>query len=196
MWTSTGFSAWITNVPVLHVNVYRILSLNYKCTCFTCERLQDSQLELEMYVFYMWTSTGFSAWITNVRVLHVNVHRILSLNYKCTCFTCERPQDFQRYVVGKTWRYQRDIQKTQIEEGQIIQWPKEKGQTTIYKTLNRKLKIGKHEPPKKKLLKKRLYQQQRNLQKIKTKKSSNLRKHPRDHGEPRSSWRIISSCFL
>jgi hypothetical protein len=95
MWRSTGFSAWITNVPVLHVNVYRILSLNYKCTCFTCERLQDSQLELQMYVFYMWTSTGFSAWITNVPVLHVNVHRILSLNYKCTCFTCERPQDSQ-----------------------------------------------------------------------------------------------------
>ena len=31
-------------------------------------------------------------------------------------------------------------------EGQTIHWPKEKGQTPIYKTLHRKLKIGQHEP--------------------------------------------------
>ena len=29
---------------------------------------------------------------------------------------------------------------------QIIQWPKETGQTTIYKSLHRKLKIEQHEP--------------------------------------------------
>jgi len=32
-------------------------------------------------------------------------------------------------------------QNPQIEEGQTTQWQKEKGQTTIYKTLHRKLKI-------------------------------------------------------
>jgi hypothetical protein len=32
-----------------------------------------------------------------------------------------------------------------MEEGQTAQWPKEKGQTTIYKTLQRKLKIEQHE---------------------------------------------------
>jgi len=29
---------------------------------------------------------------------------------------------------------------------QTTKWPKEKGQTTIYKTLHRKLKIEQHEP--------------------------------------------------
>jgi len=33
-----------------------------------------------------------------------------------------------------------------MEEGRTIQWPKDKGQTTIYKTLHRKLKIEQHEP--------------------------------------------------
>jgi len=32
---------------------------------------------------------------------------------------------------------------------QIIQWPKEKGQTMIYKPLHRKLKIERHKPNKK-----------------------------------------------
>jgi len=32
------------------------------------------------------------------------------------------------------------------EEGQKTQWPKEKGQTTICKTLHRKLKIEQNEP--------------------------------------------------
>jgi len=31
-------------------------------------------------------------------------------------------------------------------EGQTTQWTKEKGQTTIYKTLHKKLKIEYHEP--------------------------------------------------
>jgi hypothetical protein len=39
-------------------------------------------------------------------------------------------------------RYQRGNQKTGIEEIQTIQWPKEKGQTMIYKTTHRKPKIG------------------------------------------------------
>jgi hypothetical protein len=30
-------------------------------------------------------------------------------------------------------------------EGQTTQWPKEKGQTTIYKTLHRKLNFKQHE---------------------------------------------------
>jgi hypothetical protein len=38
---------------------------------------------------------------------------------------------------------QHNGQKT---EGQTTQWPKEKGKTTIYKTLHRKLKIEQHEP--------------------------------------------------
>jgi len=33
-----------------------------------------------------------------------------------------------------------------MEEGQTTQWPKGKGQTMIYKTLHRKLKIEQHEP--------------------------------------------------
>jgi len=40
-------------------------------------------------------------------------------------------------------------QRTYVEEGPITQWAKEKsteGQTTIYKTLHRKLQIEQHEP--------------------------------------------------
>jgi hypothetical protein len=33
-----------------------------------------------------------------------------------------------------------------MEEEQTMQWPKEKGQTMIYKTLQGKLKIEQHEP--------------------------------------------------
>jgi hypothetical protein len=46
-------------------------------------------------------------------------------------------------------RNQRDNQKSYIEEGQTIQWSKEKrikGLAMIYKTLHRKLKTNKHEP--------------------------------------------------
>ena len=39
----------------------------------------------------------------------------------------------------------KDNLKPYMEEGQTAQWPKEKGQTTIYKTLHRKLKIEQHE---------------------------------------------------
>jgi len=42
-------------------------------------------------------------------------------------------------VQRKVLRYQRGNQKLSIE-GQAIKWPKEKGQTMIYKTLHRKLK--------------------------------------------------------
>jgi hypothetical protein len=41
----------------------------------------------------------------------------------------------------RVWKYQNGNQNPWIEEGQTTQWPKEKGQTTIYKTLHRKLKI-------------------------------------------------------
>jgi len=52
--------------------------------------------------------------------------------------------------VRRVWRYQRGYQNSQIE-GLTTQWPKKKtkGQTTIYKTLHRKLKIEQHEPHKK-----------------------------------------------
>ena len=45
----------------------------------------------------------------------------------------------------KVWRYQTGNQEAVYIEGQVIQWPKEKGQTTIYKTLHRKLKIEQQE---------------------------------------------------
>jgi hypothetical protein len=35
-------------------------------------------------------------------------------------------------------KYKRDNKKPSIEESQTIQWPKEKGQTMIYETLNKK----------------------------------------------------------
>jgi hypothetical protein len=41
-------------------------------------------------------------------------------------------------------RYERCYQKQLTKEGQSTQWPKEKGQTTIYKTLHRTLKIEDH----------------------------------------------------
>jgi len=45
----------------------------------------------------------------------------------------------------RVWRYQeRSNQNPSIEKGQKTQWPKENGQTTIYKTLSRKLKIEQH----------------------------------------------------
>jgi len=37
-------------------------------------------------------------------------------------------------------------QNQEIKEGHTTQWPQEKGQTTFYKTLHKKLKIEKHEP--------------------------------------------------
>jgi hypothetical protein len=37
-------------------------------------------------------------------------------------------------IVLGVWRYQRGNQNPYIEEEQTTQWPKEKGQTTIYKT--------------------------------------------------------------
>jgi hypothetical protein len=39
---------------------------------------------------------------------------------------------------------ERSNQNPSIEKGQTTQWPKENGQTTIYKTLSRKLKIEQH----------------------------------------------------
>jgi hypothetical protein len=47
--------------------------------------------------------------------------------------------DVIRYEINE--RYQRDNKNPYIEEEQTTQWPKEKGQTTIYKTLPIKLKI-------------------------------------------------------
>jgi len=39
-----------------------------------------------------------------------------------------------------------EVTKGTIEDGQTTQWPKEKGQTTTYKTLHRKQQIEQHEP--------------------------------------------------
>jgi len=41
----------------------------------------------------------------------------------------------------RVWRYRRDKQNHYIEEGQTAQETKEKGQTTIYKTLHIKQNI-------------------------------------------------------
>ena len=49
---------------------------------------------------------------------------------------------FVLLVLRKVWRYQRE---SYIKEGQTTQWPKEKGQKAINKTLHRKLKIEPHE---------------------------------------------------
>ena len=38
------------------------------------------------------------------------------------------------------WKYQRGNQNAYIEEEQTPQWPKENGQTTVYKTLHIKQK--------------------------------------------------------
>jgi hypothetical protein len=38
--------------------------------------------------------------------------------------------------VRRVWRCKRGYQNSYIDEGQTTQWPKEKGQTTIYKTYN------------------------------------------------------------
>jgi hypothetical protein len=48
--------------------------------------------------------------------------------------------------LSKVWRYKRGNQKPLIGERQTMQWLKEKGQTTIYKTLHRKVKIEQYEP--------------------------------------------------
>jgi len=48
----------------------------------------------------------------------------------------------------RSYRYQRVNQKLYIEE-ETIHWPKIKGQTIIYKTLHRKIKIEQHKPHKK-----------------------------------------------
>jgi hypothetical protein len=41
----------------------------------------------------------------------------------------------------RVWRCQKGNQKPSIEDGQTTQWPSEKGQTLIYKTLQRKQNI-------------------------------------------------------
>ena len=60
---------------------------------------------------------------------------------------CYFPSLFQKRVgrTNKSLKIPKGNQNPQIE-GQTIQWLKEKGQATIYKTLLRKLKIEQHEP--------------------------------------------------
>ena len=40
----------------------------------------------------------------------------------------------------------KDVIRSRISKNRQIQWQKEKGQTMIYKTLHRKLRIEQHEP--------------------------------------------------
>ena len=54
----------------------------------------------------------------------------------------KKPKDINRIANRNVGRYLRGNQKPYNEEEQTTQWPKEKnGQTTIYKTIQRKLKI-------------------------------------------------------
>ena len=46
----------------------------------------------------------------------------------------------------KSLKIPRSNQKQENEDGKTIQWPKEKGQKTIYKTFHGQLKIEHHEP--------------------------------------------------
>ena len=48
-------------------------------------------------------------------------------------------------VVRRVWRYQRLNQNPKIEV-HTTQWPKEKGQSTVYKTIHIKLNIEQHGP--------------------------------------------------
>jgi len=49
--------------------------------------------------------------------------------------------NWQKGLQRRVWRYQRGNQNPWIEEGQTTQWPKDKGQTTIYKALLTKFEI-------------------------------------------------------
>jgi len=61
--------------------------------------------------------------------------------------SCREDISYSRYgEFIKVCKYQRGNQKPLFEEGHTLQWPKEKGQTMIYKTLHRKQKIEQHEP--------------------------------------------------
>ena len=57
---------------------------------------------------------------------------VIETTYGCQVFNSYKFEDTKRIMRGCKW--------------QTIQWPKEKGQTMIYKTLHRKLKIEQHEP--------------------------------------------------
>jgi hypothetical protein len=46
----------------------------------------------------------------------------------------------------KVWKYQREIIRSCKSKDRQYYGQKEKGQTTIYKTLHRKLKIEQHKP--------------------------------------------------
>jgi len=71
------------------------------------------------------------------------------------CFKQEKLQDTKRVIRsnkskahrqhnGRQKKYKQQSTK-QYTEGQTTQWPTEKVQTTIYKTIHRKLKMEQHE---------------------------------------------------
>jgi hypothetical protein len=53
------------------------------------------------------------------------------------------PEHPENNVVRRVWRYQRLNQNPKIEV-HTTQWPKEKGQSTVYKTIHIKLNIEQH----------------------------------------------------
>jgi transposase len=46
----------------------------------------------------------------------------------------------------QNWKIPKGNQEHESKEEQKIQWPKEKGQTIIYKTQHRKITVERHEP--------------------------------------------------
>jgi hypothetical protein len=51
------------------------------------------------------------------------------------------------YFAKESLKIPKGLSEAVYGEVQTMQWPKEKGQTMICKTLHRKLKIEQHEPP-------------------------------------------------
>ena len=77
------------------------------------------------------------------------MYKVTNEAYKCPLRYIEiLPMSISLSI--KVWRYQKGYQKTKIEEGQTIQWSKEKGQKCqpmMCKslTVHRKLKIKQHD---------------------------------------------------
>ena len=80
------------------------------------------------------------------------------MSNKCSIFKKQRKTNFcgllletSKDVISqintkKSLKIPRGNRKQENEEGQTIQWPKEKGQKTIHKTFHGQLKIEHHKP--------------------------------------------------
>ena len=74
----------------------------------------------------------FISSLTNtLDVIHIK-HNVCLFHAEYVLFTIYH--DVFSRVYGRDWRYQRGNQNSYIVEEQTTQWPKEKGQTTIYYT--------------------------------------------------------------